>query len=84
MHKTEGMVKYPIVFLKPIRMHYELTVVVFTISLQAWPRKKCVPVPLNIMDYPPGNVCYIILTSAKVLSYPVRRQIKIQQTRVQQ
>ena len=46
--------------------------------------EKCVPVPLNIMGYHTGNVCYVFVISDQVLSYPVRRQIKIQQTCAEQ
>ena len=45
---------------------------------------KIFPVPLNIMVYHTGNVCYAVVISSQVLSYPVRRQIKIQQTCVKQ
>ena len=69
---------------KPIRMQYDLMAVIFTIPLQTWPWKQCVPVPLIIMGYRTGNVCYIVVINAQVLSYPVRRQINIQQTCVQQ
>ena len=84
MRKTEGLVKYPVTFLKPIRIQYELMAIIFKIPLQTCPCKQCVPVPMIIMGYRTGNVCNIVVINAQVLSYPVRRQIKIQQTYVQQ
>ena len=45
--------------------------------------EKFAPVPLNIMGYRTVNVCYIVVISSKVFSYPVRSQIKMQQTCVQ-
>ena len=84
MRKTEGLMKYPFVFLKCIRIQYDLMVVIFTISLQKWTWQKFVPVPLIIMGYHTVNVCCVVLMSAQVLSYPVMNQIKIQQTGVQQ
>ena len=84
MRKTEGLVKYPVVFLKPLRMQYDLMVVIFTIPLQTWPWQKCVPVPLNIMVYRTENVCYVDVISAQLFSYPFSSKIKIQQTCVQQ
>ena len=84
MRKTDGLVKYPVIFLKPIRMQYDLMVFIFTIPLKKLPCKKCVPVPLNIMGYCNGNACYVVVISAQVFYYPVRRQINIQQKCVQQ
>ena len=84
MRKTEDLVKYPVVFLKPIRMQYYLMFVIFTIPLLTWPWQQCIPVPLNIMGDLTGNIFYIFVISAQVLSYPARVQIKIQQTCVQQ
>ena len=46
--------------------------------------EKIVPVPLNIMGYHIGNVCYVFLISDQVLSYAGIRKINTQQTRVQQ
>ena len=37
--------------------------------------EKCVPVPLNTTGYHAENVCYIVVISDQVLSYPFRRQI---------
>ena len=36
------------------------------------------------MEYLIGNVCYIVVISDQLLSYPVRRKKKIQRSRVQQ
>ena len=83
IRKTEGLVKYPIVFLIPIIIQYDLMVVLFTIPLQTCPWNQFVTVPLNIMGYRTGNVCYIVVMIYQLFSYPVRVQIKIQQTRVQ-
>ena len=80
---AEGLVKYKVLFLKPIRMKYDLMVVIFTILLKTWPWKQYDPVTLNIMGYCTGNMCYVVVINAQVLSYPFRRQIKIQQTCVQ-
>ena len=80
MRKTEGLVKYTVIFLKPIRTQYYLMVVIFKIPLKTWPWQQCVPVPLNIME-----MCVtLFLINSQIFSYPVRRKIKIQQTRVQQ
>ena len=49
MLKTESMVKYPVIFLKPTTIQYTLMVVIFTVPLQAWSWKKNVPVHMNIM-----------------------------------
>ena len=84
MHKTEGLVKYVVVFFKLIRMQYNLMVVIFIILLQTWKWQQFVQVPLNIMRYRTRNVCHIVVINDKVSSSPVRRQIKIQQTYVQQ
>ena len=84
MRKTEGLMKYPVVFSKPIIMQYNLMVVIFIIALQIWTWKQCYPLPLNIMGYRTENVCYAVLISTQVLSYLFRRQLKIQQTCVQQ
>ena len=46
--------------------------------------EKCVPIHINITIYRTVNVCYVVVISAQVLSYPFRIQLKIQQTRVQQ
>ena len=46
--------------------------------------EKCVPVPHNIMIYHTLNVYYDFARNPPVLIYLIRRQIKIQQTRVQQ
>ena len=70
--------KYPVVFLKPIIMQYNLIVVIFTILLKTRPWKQYVPVPLNIMGYRTGNVCNVVMISDQILSYPFSRQIKIQ------
>ena len=84
MHKTEGLEKYPVLFLKPMRMKYDLMVFTFSIPLHTWPWQQCVLVPLNIMGCRTGNMCYVDVIWAQVLSYLVRRQIKIQQTCAQQ
>ena len=76
MHKTEGLVKYQVVFLKPIIMQYNLMAVISTIPLHTFPWKKCVPIILNIMGYHNGNVCYIVVISAKVMYYPVSAALK--------
>ena len=78
MFKTEGLVKYQVLFLKPIIMKYDLVVVIFTILLQTWSWKQCVPVNLNIMGYHTGNVYYVVVIIDLVFYYPVRMQIKIQ------
>ena len=59
-------------------------VVIFIIPLQTWPWQQYVPVPQNTMGHRTGNVCYVVVISAQVLSYPYRRQINIQQTCIQQ
>ena len=84
MCKTEGLVKYKVVSLKPIRMLCNLMVAIFTIPLQTWSWQKCISVPINIMGYLTRNLCYAVVTRDKVFYYQVRIQIKIQQTRVQQ
>ena len=83
MRKTEVLVKYQVIYLKPIRILYNLMVEIFTIPLQTWILQQCVPVTLNIMGYRTGNMCYVVVISAQVFSYPVRSQIKTQQTCVQ-
>ena len=80
MRKPEDLVKYQVVFMKPIRILYNLVVVIFTTPPQTWKFQQCVPVLLNIMRYHTGNVCYIVVISAQVLSYTVSRQINIKQT----
>ena len=84
MRKTEGLVKYPVLFLKPTRMQYDLMVVIFTIPLHTYPWQKCVPGPINIMGCRNVNLCYIVVISFQLLSYQFRRKVKIQQTCVQQ
>ena len=79
MRKIEGMMNYKVVYLKPIKMLYGLMVAVFTIPLHTWSWQQCVPATLNSMVYHTGNVCDVVVICAHVLSYPVRRQIKIQQ-----
>ena len=76
--------EYQVVLLKPIRIKYNLMVVIFKILLQTCIWKQYVPVPLNIMGYCTGNVCYVVVISYQVLSYPVRRHTNIQHTCVQQ
>ena len=58
-------------------------VVIFTTQPQTCPCKQCVPIPLDIMVYRTGHVCYVVVINDQILSYPVTRQIKIQQTLVQ-
>ena len=72
------------VFLKPIIMQYDLIFVIFTILLQTCPWQQCLPVSMNTIGYRTRYVCYIVVISAQVFSYPARSQIKIQQTCVQQ
>ena len=57
MRKTEGLLKYKIIYLKPKIMLYDLMVVIFTIPLNTWPCKQCVPVPMNIIGYRTENMC---------------------------
>ena len=45
---------------------------------------KCVPVLMHIMRCFNGNVFYVVVINAQLLSYKVKRQIEIQQIRVQQ
>ena len=73
MRETEGMVKYKVLYLKPIRMMYNLMVVIFTIPVQTWTWQQYERLPLNIMGYRTGNVCYVIVISAQIFSYHVRR-----------
>ena len=84
MYKTEGLVKCQVLYLKPIRMLYNLMFDIFKIPLRTLPRKQFVPVPLNIMGYCTGIGCHVVVITTQVLSYPVKRQIRTQQTRVQQ
>ena len=76
--------KYQVMYLKPKRMLYSIMVVVFTIPQHTYPWNLFVPLHLNIMRYYTENVCYVVAISAQLLFYTVRRQIKIQQTCVQQ
>ena len=73
-----------ICILKSIRIMYDLMVVIFTIPLQTWPRKQCVPVILDIIGYRAGNMCYVVVIISQVFYYPFRRQRKIPQTSFQQ
>ena len=63
---------------------YDLTVALFIIMILTWLCQQYIPIPLNIMGYRNEMVCYIVVMSVQILSYPVRRQIKIQQTFFQQ
>ena len=84
MHETEDLVKYQVLFLKPIRIMYDLMVDIFTMQPQTFPWQQYVSFPLNIIVYITVNVCYVVVISAQVLSYPVKIQIKMQKTIVQQ
>ena len=46
--------------------------------------ENVLPVPINIMVYRTGNVCYFVVISVKVLYCPFKKKQKIQQRRVQQ
>ena len=83
MHKTEGLVKYQVVSLKPIKILYDLMFAIFTIPLQTCTWKQCFPVHLKTIVYHTGNVCCIVVIRAQLLYYSVSRQIKIQQKIVQ-
>ena len=72
MRKTEGLLKYKIIYLKPKIMLYDLMVVIFTIPLQTWQCQKYVPVLLNIIIYRTVSLCYVVVINSQVLSYPVR------------
>ena len=60
--------------------------VIFTILIQKWLWQKCVPVPVphKIMGYHNANVYNSVVRNAPVLVCLMRRNIYIQQTRVQQ
>ena len=61
MLKTEGLVKYPVVFFKPIQLQYDLMFVIFTIPLHKWPWHKFVPINIKIAGYQTVNVCYVVV-----------------------
>ena len=63
---------------------YNIMVVIFTILLQTWPCQQNFSVSLKLMVYCIVNLCYVVTISVPVLSYPVGRKTKIQQTRIQQ
>ena len=58
--------------------------VIFTILLQICLCQQCAPVPHNIISYHTGNVYHDVVRNSPVLVYLIRRQIQMQQTRVQQ
>ena len=84
MRKIEGLAKYQFVFLKLTRMQEGLMGVIDTTQIQAWLCQHCVLVTLLTMYHRTGNVCYIVVTNPQLLSYPVRRKIKILPTCFQQ
>ena len=57
--------------------------VIFTIQPQIWLRQQCFTVPHNIMVHYTRNVYYAVVRNALILVYLIRRQINMQQTRLQ-
>ena len=45
--------------------------------------EKCVPVPMHIMDCHTANLCCYVVINSQIISCPVRRKIKIEQTHFQ-
>ena len=73
MHKTEGLVNYQAIYLKPIQMIQDRMDVTFAVLIQIWLWQQCVLVLHNIMGNLNGNMYYAVERNAPVLVYLNKR-----------
>ena len=65
--QNRGYVEISISILKPVRMQYDLIVIIIKIPLHTRPRQNFVHVLLNIMGYRTGDVCCVVVISTQLL-----------------
>ena len=84
MRKTEIWVKWKVVFLKPIIVMWGHMVTISQKWHQTWPWQKCFPFRLINILCLAVNLNYHVVKNFQVLSYPVKNQTRMTQTRVLQ
>ena len=84
MRKTEGLVKFPIVYLRHVRILWYRMGIIFIKQYMTWIWQQYVHIHSTKMHWHTGNVCCVVVQNVHVIMSQVRNHISINPTHILQ